>query len=86
MKKLKVENKRFKKIVYEAPNPIMVYNEEGEVLIVNKIWEKLSGYKHEEINTIEKWTEKAYGKQMRVFAENIESLLVTLLVCEQVRH
>jgi len=74
MEKLKVENKRFKKIVYEAPNPIMVYNEKGEVLIVNKMWEKLSGYKHEEINTIEKWTQKAYGKQMRVFAENIESL------------
>ena len=53
--------KYFENILKEAPYPIMVSNEDGEVLLVNKMWEKLSGYAYEEINTIYKWREKAFG-------------------------
>ncbi len=61
-------------IIREAPNPIMLYDEDGEVLMVNKIWEQLSGYHHTDIDTIDRWTEKAYGKNIPVTKTAIDRL------------
>lgn len=52
----------FKKSIDNLASPIIIFNENGEVLTVNKTFEKLSGYKYKEIDTIDKWTKKAYGK------------------------
>lgn len=73
--KLLEEKKReLETTIQEAPNPIMVHNEDGEVLLINKVWEQLTGYKYSEINTIAKWTQKAYGKQKLVMKECIDNL------------
>ncbi|QSZ41917.1 PAS domain S-box protein [Sulfurimonas aquatica] len=61
-------------IIQEAPNPIMLHNEAGEVLMVNKVWENLTGYSHSEINTIEKWTQKAYREKMSDIKKYIDNL------------
>lgn len=71
---LKKVQQEFKTIIQEAPNPIMVHNEDGKVLLVNRVWEKLTGYRYDEINTIEKWTEKAYGKEMPTIKKYIDNL------------
>lgn len=60
---LEKKSKEFQTILEEAPNPIMLHNENGEVLMVNKVWESLTGYEYAEINTIEKWTQKACNKE-----------------------
>ncbi|MGB5920452.1 ATP-binding protein [Arcobacter sp.] len=52
----------FKKSIDNLASPIIIFNENGEVLTVNKTFEKLSGYKYKEIDTIDKWTKKAYDK------------------------
>ena len=49
----------------EAPIPLMIHAEDGEVLMISKEWERLTGYKHRDIPTIKKWTEKAYGKNTK---------------------
>ena len=72
--KLKDKTKELETIIQEAPNPIMIHNEEGKVILVNKVWEELSGYLYHEINTITKWTKKAYGKEMPVVKEYIDTL------------
>ena len=73
-KLLEAKKKELETIIQEAPNPIMLHNEDGEVLILNKVWEKLTGYKYDEINTIEKWTKKAYGKEMSTVEKYIDGL------------
>ena len=50
----------------DAPIPIMIHAEDGEILMISKEWERLTGYDHSEIPTIEKWTEKAYAKNNTV--------------------
>jgi len=61
-------------IIDEAPNPIMVHNENGEVLRVNKVWEELTGYKYEEINTLDKWTRNAYRGHQKQIKNRITDL------------
>lgn len=41
--------------------PIVLFNSDGKALRLNHIWTELTGYELSEINTLEKWVEKAYG-------------------------
>jgi PAS domain S-box-containing protein len=74
LSELKLKKQELEKIIQEAPNPIMVHNEEGKIILVNKTWENLSGYLYKDIDTISKWTQKAYGKDMPVVKKYIDEL------------
>jgi PAS domain S-box-containing protein len=52
---------RLRRSVLDAPIPIMMHAEGGEVLMISKRWTELSGYSHADIPNILDWTEKAYG-------------------------
>ena len=54
---------KYRNATLNSPHPIMIHAENGEVLMVNKAWTAYTGYKIEEINTISKWTIKAYGEK-----------------------
>ncbi len=71
---LKESEEKFRKTVMNSPYPIMIHAEDGEVILINKIWEKLTGYGQKEISTISKWTKKAYGKNMSVVKKVIDNL------------
>lgn len=71
---LEQKKKELETILEEAPNPIMLHNEAGEVLMVNKVWEKLTGYSYAEINTIDKWTKKACNRKSPLNRHNIDEL------------
>jgi len=47
--------------VEEAPIPMTIHTEDGEVLMVNKTWTDMSGYTIEDIPTIFDWVKKAYS-------------------------
>lgn len=65
---------KYNKATINSPFPIIIHAEDGEVMFINKAWTKISGYKLEEINTIPKWTEKAYGKKSIFVQEYIDKL------------
>ena len=71
---LEKKSQELQTILKEAPNPIMLHNEAGEVLMVNKVWESLTGYSYPEINTLEKWTKKACHKKSLLKEKNTEEL------------
>ena len=52
---------RLRRSVLDAPIPIMMHAEGGEVLMISKKWTELSGYSDADIPNILDWTEKAYG-------------------------
>lgn len=62
------------KIFNSLASPIMIFNEDGKVLMINKIFEKLTGYEYKDIDTIEKWTSKANGEKYLDIKEMITSL------------
>ncbi len=74
LKALRKSEEKFRGSIMEAPFPAMVHAEDGEVILVNKIWEDISGYKSKEIPTISEWTKKAYGERKDKLKEDIDKL------------
>jgi PAS domain S-box-containing protein/putative nucleotidyltransferase with HDIG domain len=62
-----------RRTVIAAPFPIMLHAEDGEVLVVNDEWVKLTGYSLADIPTIRAWTERAYGPKADVVREEVEA-------------
>jgi len=73
-KELRESEEKFSKAVLNAPFPIMIHAEDGKVEIVNDEWLKITGYTKDEISTVAKWTEKAYGIKKEMVREDIEKL------------
>ena len=71
---LRASEARFRLAIEEAPFPIMIHAEGGDVISVNRTWTELTGYGHEDIPTIAAWTERAYGPRDREVIEDINSL------------
>jgi two-component system cell cycle sensor histidine kinase/response regulator CckA len=72
--KLQESEHQFRRAVMNAPNPIMIHAEDGQVVQINSAWEKLTGYTPDDIPTIEDWTSKAYGKRMHLVRSDIDAL------------
>ncbi len=72
--KLEESKKRFEKSISNAPFPVMIHAEDGEVVLINNVWEEITGYSVEEIPTIEEWVEKAYGEKKSLVKKDIEEL------------
>lgn len=65
---------RWRRIVMEAPFPIMVHTEDGEVQLVSRSWTEITGYSAADIPTIRDWTSRAYGDKADAMAGYIENL------------
>jgi PAS domain S-box-containing protein len=71
---LALTEERFRRAILDAPLPIMLHAQDGEILQINRAWTELSGYEHSEIPTIEDWTEKAYGNRKSLVQGDIDRL------------
>ncbi len=71
---IKNNNQRLYSTIANAPIPIIVHAEDGEILQINQVWTELTGYTLEDIPTIADWTEKAYGKRKKIVRSVIDSL------------
>ncbi|MEG4940284.1 ATP-binding protein [Microcoleus sp. F4-D5] len=71
---LQLTEERFRRAIINAPLPIMLHAENGEVLQINCAWTELSGYEYSEIPTIEDWIEKAYHSRKSLVQADIERL------------
>ncbi|MFW6267154.1 MAG: PAS domain S-box protein [Halanaerobium sp.] len=70
--KIKQREKMFASALNEAPIPMMVHAEDGQVVIVNNTWTEITGYKKEEIDTISKWVQKAHRGDLKAVEREIE--------------
>jgi len=52
---------RFRRVAAEAPFPMMIHAENGEVLEINKAWTEATGYTHADLPTVASWLKHAYG-------------------------
>ncbi|BAY32386.1 diguanylate cyclase/phosphodiesterase with PAS/PAC sensor(s) [Nostoc carneum NIES-2107] len=58
---LRESEERFRRAILDAPLPIILHAEDGEILQINRAWTEITGYCPQEIPTIADWAEKAYG-------------------------
>jgi PAS domain S-box-containing protein len=73
-KSLEESEERFRRTIMNAPFPIMVHSEEGEVVAINDVWTEITGYTKAVIPTIAAWSEKAYGAQKNSVIQSIARL------------
>ncbi|MDV3349806.1 PAS domain S-box protein [Leptothoe sp. LEGE 181152] len=70
---LRESEQRFRRAIADAPVPIMIHAEDGEVLQINSTWTELTGYTHTDIPTTQAWIERAYSEQAASVMGNIVS-------------
>ena len=58
---LRDSEERFRRAVLYSPVPMMIHAENDEVLLVSQAWTDLTGYRIEDIPTVQAWTEQAQG-------------------------
>ena len=56
---LQESEERFRRAVLNAPLPIMIHAEDGEVILINRTWTELTGYTFEDMTTVSKWLAQA---------------------------
>ena len=56
---LQNSEERLRRAVLNAPLPIMIHAEDGEVVLISRAWTELTGYMLEDMPTISKWLEQA---------------------------
>lgn len=61
----------FQDAIANAPLPIMIHAEDGEVLHINKIWTELTGYTPADLPTTRAWAELAYGENAADILANV---------------
>jgi len=67
----------FKRSLDNLASPIIIFNEDGKVLTINKTFENLTGYTYDEIDTTDKWANKAYGRNAKDVMKEIDALYAT---------
>jgi PAS domain S-box-containing protein len=72
--KAQESEEKFRRAIFDAPFPIMIHAEDGEVITVNQEWTSLTGYSHKDIPTISVWTEKAYHQKSTIVKDYIDQL------------
>ncbi|WP_431267222.1 PAS domain S-box protein [Dankookia sp. P2] len=54
---------KLRQVIEHAPLPMMVHDEAGTVLLVNRKWLQTSGHRREELPTVAAWLQRAHGEQ-----------------------
>ena len=71
---LQRSEERFRRAVLNAPLPIMIHSEDGEVLQISRAWTELTGYTHADIPTVSKWLEQTSSKEARAIKAHLAQL------------
>ena len=71
---LQESEERFRRAVADAPFPMLIHAEDGEIVVVNQVWTHITGYTHADIPTVAAWTERAYGERKETVQAEIDRL------------
>jgi PAS domain S-box-containing protein len=66
---------RFRRSVVQAPTPMMLFDDQGHVLVVNDEWKSLSGYEQAEIATIGDWARRAHGDNADLVLAHLQNAI-----------
>jgi two-component system CheB/CheR fusion protein len=52
---------QFQRAIEDAPIPVIMHAEDGEVLQISRSWTELTGYTREDMKSLDAWLNRAYG-------------------------
>ncbi|MGM0436497.1 MAG: HD domain-containing phosphohydrolase [Bacillota bacterium] len=76
-------HKRFKRAIEEAPIPIMIHEDNGNVILLSKSFLEKTKYQKEEIDTLDKWIHNAYPDQD---FESVKRSIVSVFDVDEPSH
>lgn len=68
---VKASEARFRRAIEDAPMPIMMFNEAGDILHLSNTWLEITGYTRSEIPDLHTWVKRAYGDR----ADQVQSVI-----------
>ncbi len=71
---LEESEKRFRRALEDAPFPIMIHAEDGQILALSRAWKDITGHAGSEIATIADWVSLAFGGG----SEEVRSLIADI--------
>ncbi|MBF0560598.1 MAG: PAS domain S-box protein [Alphaproteobacteria bacterium] len=74
VKALRESEERFRQVINEAPFPMIIHVEDGEIILVNQAWTEITGYSHADIPSIGAWVQRAYGIEVCDHMDELYSL------------
>jgi two-component system, cell cycle sensor histidine kinase and response regulator CckA len=72
--RLRQSEERLRRAVLQAPFPLLLHAEDGEILMLSDAWTEITGYSHTDIPTTADWTERAYGQRKHLVQADIDRL------------
>ncbi|TVQ17137.1 MAG: response regulator [Spirochaetaceae bacterium] len=63
---------RFRRAVEEAPVPIVIHADDGEIIAISRAWTEISGYDRASIPTMHDWLDRAYPSERELAEREIE--------------
>lgn len=63
-----------RRAIDDAPFPIIVHAEDGEIVHISRVWLETTGYRRDEIPTVADWTARAYGDRDAAVRADIDRL------------
>ena len=73
---LTASESRFRRIADEAPLPMMVLANDGEILQINRVWSEITGYTLSDTSSFALWSEMAHGPDAARVRKEVERLLL----------
>ncbi|HUR59991.1 MAG TPA: PAS domain S-box protein, partial [Opitutaceae bacterium] len=58
---LRASEEQFRRAIEDAPIPIIMHAQDGQVLQISSTWTDLTGYTHADMPTFDAWLNQAYG-------------------------
>jgi PAS domain S-box-containing protein len=71
---LRHSEEQFRRAIVEAPIPVIMHAEDGEILQISNAWTRLSGYTRADLPNYQRWLELAYGPQAPRVANYVRGL------------
>jgi two-component system CheB/CheR fusion protein len=71
---LRANEEQFRRAIEDAPIPVIMHTEDGQILQISKIWTDLTGYTPADIPTFDVWLNRAYGAAAAEVRERVQKL------------
>jgi len=72
--KLAISEARFRQVILDAPIPIMIHDDKGDVLMISRMWTEITGYNQSELSTLSNWANRAYPENTSFVLERIRKV------------
>ncbi|HLM55508.1 MAG TPA: CheR family methyltransferase [Pyrinomonadaceae bacterium] len=71
---LRESEEQFRRAIEDAPIPVIMHAEDGEVLQISRTWTELTGYTIGDVPTLEAWLTLAYGEGAEAVRSHMHEL------------